>query len=165
MSLILESQGYSVRTAQDGEEGWEKIEENEPDLLILDLLMPRMDGFEVCKKLEERRSSGRAKFPVIILSAVYEENSRRRYELETETELQVDDYVTNRSHPRCCCSELKKPWGNGKQKPSERLERRYAWRSRPRFCLIDDDPVFVEAIKAVLESEYRVVTAYDGEEV
>ncbi len=99
MSLVLESQGYSVRTAQDGEEGWMKIEEKEPDLLILDLLMPRMDGFEVCKRLEERRSSGRGKFPVIILSAVFEENSRRRYELETETELQVDDYVTKPISP------------------------------------------------------------------
>ena len=117
MSLVLESQGYSVRTAQDGEEGWEKIEEKEPDLLILDLLMPRMDGFEVCKKLEEKRSSGKGKFPVIILSAVFEENSRRRYELETETELQVDDYVTKPVSPPVLLQRVEKALWSWKTKP------------------------------------------------
>ena len=108
MRLILESGGYSVRTAQDGEEGWEKIKEKEPDLLILDLLMPKMDGFEVCKRLEEKRSSGGGKFPVIILSAVFEENSRRRYELETETELQVDDYITKPISPPVLLQRVEK---------------------------------------------------------
>ncbi len=108
LSLILESQGYSVRTAQDGEEGLEKIIEKEPDLLILDLLMPKMDGFEVCKRLEEKRSSGSGKFPVIILSAIFEENSRRRYELETETELQVDSYITKPISPPVLLQRVEK---------------------------------------------------------
>lgn len=108
LSLILESQGYSVRTAQDGEEGLEKIIEKEPDLLILDLLMPKMDGFEVCKRLEEKRSSGSGKFPVIILSAIFEENSRRRYELETETELQVDGYITKPISPPVLLQRVEK---------------------------------------------------------
>jgi signal transduction histidine kinase/CheY-like chemotaxis protein len=108
LSLILESQGYSVRTAQDGEEGLEKINEKEPDLLILDLLMPKMDGFEVCKRLEEKRSSGSGKFPVIILSAIFEENSRRRYELETETDLQVDGYITKPISPPVLLQRVEK---------------------------------------------------------
>ena len=99
LSIILESQGYKVRTAQDGEEGLEKINEKEPDLLILDLLMPKMDGFEVCKRLEEKTPAGGRKFPVLILSAVFEESSRRRYELETESKLEVDDYVTKPISP------------------------------------------------------------------
>jgi two-component system response regulator MprA len=93
LRTILESQGCKVRTAQDGEEGLEKIEEKEPDLLILDLLMPKMDGFEVCKKLEEKKPSGGGRFPVLILSAVFEESSRRRYELETQSKLEVEDYA------------------------------------------------------------------------
>jgi len=108
MSIILESRGYSVRTAQDGEEALEKINEKEPDLLILDLLMPKMDGFEVCKRLEEKRSSGSGKFPVIILSAVFEENSRRRYELETENELQVDGYITKPISPPVLLQRVEK---------------------------------------------------------
>jgi len=108
LSLILESRGYNVRTAQDGEEGWEKIKEKEPDLLILDLLMPKMDGFEVCKRLEEKRSTGSGKFPVIILSAIFEENSRRRYELETETDLQVDGYITKPISPPVLLQRVEK---------------------------------------------------------
>jgi signal transduction histidine kinase/AmiR/NasT family two-component response regulator len=99
LTIILESQGYKVRTAQDGEEGLEKINEKEPDLLILDLLMPKMDGFEVCKRLEEKTPAGGRKFPLLILSAVFEESSRRRYELETESKLEVDDYVTKPISP------------------------------------------------------------------
>jgi len=108
LSLILESQGYKVRTAQDGEEGLEKINEKEPDLLVLDLLMPKMDGFEVCKRLEEKRLAGGRQFPVLILSAVFEESSRRRYELETETDLQVDGYITKPISPPVLLQRVEK---------------------------------------------------------
>ena len=108
-SLVLESQGYKVRTAQDGEEALEKINEKEPDLLVLDLLMPRMDGFEVCKRITERRiKSGGHKFPIIILSAVREEPSRRRYELETEADLDVDDYVNKPISPPVLLQRVEK---------------------------------------------------------
>jgi two-component system sensor histidine kinase ChiS len=108
LSVILESQGYKVRTAQDGEEGLEKINEKEPDLLLLDLLMPRMDGFEVCKRLEEKRHNGSRKFPVIILSAVFEGSGRRRYELETQAELDVDDYVPKPISPPVLLQRIEK---------------------------------------------------------
>lgn len=98
-ALVLESQGYKVRTAQDGEEVLAKIQEEEPDLLILDLLMPRLDGFEVCKRLEEQRIHGGKRIPVLILSAVREESSRRRYELETEKDFNVEDYITKPISP------------------------------------------------------------------
>lgn len=108
LSLILESRGCSVRTAQDGEEALEKIDEKEPDLLILDLLMPKMDGFEVCKRLEEKKPAGSRKFPVLILSAVFEESSRRRYELETESRLEVDDYLNKPISPPVLIQRVEK---------------------------------------------------------
>jgi signal transduction histidine kinase/FixJ family two-component response regulator len=98
-AAVLESQGYQVRTADDGEDALVKIEEEEPDLLVLDLLMPRMDGFDVCKRLKARREHGGTRIPVLILSAVREESSRRRYELETEMDLDVDDYITKPISP------------------------------------------------------------------
>ena len=113
-SLILESQGYKVRTAQDGEEALEKIAEKEPDLLILDLLMPKMDGFEVCKRLDEQRGKEGRKFPIIILSAVREDSSRRRYELETESDLNVDDYVTKPISPPVLLQRVEKVLMNRK---------------------------------------------------
>jgi DNA-binding response OmpR family regulator len=93
ISLILESQGYYVFTARDGVEGMAKLKAEKPDLLILDLLMPRMDGFAVCKELQDPRWAKYKDMPILILTSVREEASRRRYELETGLELDVDDYV------------------------------------------------------------------------
>ncbi len=93
ISLILEANGYTLVTAQDGAEGLSKLKEEKPDLMILDLLMPRLDGFGVCKELKDPRWSKYAHIPIIILSSVREDARRRRYELETGVQLDVDDYV------------------------------------------------------------------------
>lgn len=93
VSMILEARGYQVVTAQDGIEGLAALKAEMPDLLILDLLMPKMDGFAVCKELQDARWSKYRSIPILILSSVREEASRRRYELEAGLELNVDDYV------------------------------------------------------------------------
>jgi DNA-binding response OmpR family regulator len=61
--------------------------------MILDLLMPKMDGFAVCKELKDPRRAKYAHIPIIILSSVKESASQRRYELETGVQLDVDDYA------------------------------------------------------------------------
>jgi len=93
ISMILESQGYQVVTARDGVEGLTNLKAEKPDLMILDLLMPNMDGFAVCKELQDPRWAKYRDIPILILTSVREEASRRRYELETGLELDVDDYV------------------------------------------------------------------------
>jgi CheY-like chemotaxis protein len=93
LQIILESADYSVVMAEDGEQCLAKLKEEQPDLLILDLLMPRMDGFEVCKALKDPRHAKYGRLPIIILSSVQEGVSQRRYELETGVQLDVDDYV------------------------------------------------------------------------
>lgn len=93
LTMILESQGYQVVTARDGIEALANLKAENPDLLILDLLMPKMDGFAVCKELQDPRWSKYKDIPILILTSVREEASRRRYELETGLELDVDDYV------------------------------------------------------------------------
>ena len=93
LAMILESQGYQVYTARDGIEGLANLKAEKPDLMILDLLMPKMDGFAVCKELQDPRYSKFKEMPILILTSVREDASRRRYELETGLELNVDDYV------------------------------------------------------------------------
>ena len=93
LTMILESQGYQVFTARDGIEGLANLKAEKPDLMILDLLMPKMDGFAVCKELQDPRWSKFKEMPILILTSVREDASRRRYELETGLELNVDDYV------------------------------------------------------------------------
>ena len=93
VTMILESQGYAVVTARDGVEGLANLKAENPDLMILDLMMPKMDGFAVCKELQDPRWSKHKNIPILMLTSVREEASRRRYELETGLELCVDDYV------------------------------------------------------------------------
>jgi len=93
ISLILESQGYQVIFARDGLECLDKIVSERPDIMILDLLMPKMDGFAVYKELQSPKWSEYRDMPILVLSSVREEASRRRYELETGQELKPDEYI------------------------------------------------------------------------
>ena len=93
VSMILESKGHQVVTAQDGIEALATLKAEKPDLMILDLLMPKMDGFAVLKELQDGRWSKYREIPILVLSSVREEAARRRYELETASQLGVDDYV------------------------------------------------------------------------
>ncbi len=93
LTMILESSDYQVVTARDGIEGLAALKAEKPDLMILDLLMPEMDGFAVLRMLQDGRWSKYKQTPILILSSVREEASRRRYELETALQFDVDDYV------------------------------------------------------------------------
>ena len=67
IQVNLERQGYNVVTAYDGKEGLEKVRSEKPDLMVLDVMMPYMDGFEVLKTL--RRDAATESLPVIMLTA------------------------------------------------------------------------------------------------
>ena len=108
LSMILESKGYQVVTAQDGIEGLATLKAEKPDVMILDLLMPKMDGFAVCKELQDPRWSKYKDVPILILTSVREEASRRRYELETGLELDVDDYVEKPVSPDVLLGRVEK---------------------------------------------------------
>ena len=67
VQVNLERQGYEVVTANDGKEALQKVEEENPDLVVLDVMMPYMDGFEVLQNL--RRNPATREIPVIMLTA------------------------------------------------------------------------------------------------
>ncbi len=108
ITMILESRGWEVVTARDGIEALANLKAENPDLMILDLLMPKMDGFAVCKELEDPRWSKYRDIPILILTSVREEASRRRYELETGLELNVDDYVEKPMDPDILLKRVEK---------------------------------------------------------
>jgi DNA-binding response OmpR family regulator len=108
IGAVLEARNYQVVTANDGEEGLSKLKEERPDLMILDLLMPRKDGFAVCKELRDPRWSKYSSIPILILTSVREEVSRRRYELETGLSLDVDDYVEKPIDPFVLAERVEK---------------------------------------------------------
>ncbi len=92
VTTVLESvDEYDVRTARDGMECVQAVKADLPDLLILDLLMPRMDGFAVVRDL--RGNPRFRKLPIMILTSVREDASHRRYELEMGLTMDVQDYI------------------------------------------------------------------------
>jgi len=116
ITIILESQGYQIVTAQDGVEALANLKAEKPDLMMLDLLMPKMDGFAVLKELQDARWSKYREIPILILSSVREEASRRRYELETALTLEVDDYVEKPIAPDILLERVGKLLKKGKPK-------------------------------------------------
>jgi DNA-binding response OmpR family regulator len=108
ISAVLLSHDYQVVTASDGGEALVKLKEERPDLMILDLLMPKVDGFTVCRKLKDPRWAKYGNIPILILTAVREEVSRRRYELETGLSLDVDDYVEKPIEPYILLQRVEK---------------------------------------------------------
>jgi DNA-binding response OmpR family regulator len=67
VAMFLEAQGYKVTTAFDGLDALEKAEAEKPDLIILDIMMPLIDGFEVCRRLKGEETT--AQIPILMLSA------------------------------------------------------------------------------------------------
>jgi DNA-binding response OmpR family regulator len=81
----LELEGYEVQTAADGDEGLQKAASFQPDLVILDVMLPRKNGFDVCRELRARSNAT----PVVMLTARNQETDK-----VLGLELGADDYVT-----------------------------------------------------------------------
>lgn len=72
LKMYLEAKGYAVEEARNGVKGLKRIEEQLPDLVLLDLVMPVMDGWEVCRQL--RRDKKTRELPIIFLTALSSRN-------------------------------------------------------------------------------------------
>lgn len=70
----LEAHGYEISEAEDGERALQKVAEHPPDVILLDLMMPRMDGFEVCRRLKQDRKT--APIPILMVTALSERKER-----------------------------------------------------------------------------------------
>ncbi|MBI2952919.1 MAG: response regulator [Chloroflexi bacterium] len=75
VAMVLEAEGYTVQTAADGREGLQKLERDMPDLILLDMKMPVMDGWEFAREFHARHDS---KVPIVVLTAAAD--ARRRAE-------------------------------------------------------------------------------------
>ncbi|OGT96237.1 MAG: two-component system response regulator [Geobacteraceae bacterium GWB2_52_12] len=87
IEFILDMEGYEVHTARDGDEALEVAERVRPDVILLDINMPRKDGYEVCRLLRERADMAGTK--VIMLTAKGQALERKK-----GLEVGADEYVT-----------------------------------------------------------------------
>jgi two-component system, OmpR family, alkaline phosphatase synthesis response regulator PhoP len=95
--LYLEKEGFAVVTAADGEQALVQYERTDPDLVVLDLMLPKLDGFEVCRELRRRGD-----VPILMLTARSED-----VDAIVGLELGADDYVTKPFNPRALVARVK----------------------------------------------------------
>ena len=93
LDFSLGMEGYDVVTALDGEQALEKVKEDRPDLIVLDIMMPKLDGYETCKALKADPKT--RDIPVILLSA-----KGRNVDQQQGFEVGAEDYITKPFSPR-----------------------------------------------------------------
>lgn len=97
LKFSLEQDGYETESAADGEEALAKVEAEEFDLILLDVMLPKMSGIEVCQRIREKSS-----VPIIMLTAKGEEIDKL-----LGLELGADDYITKPFSPREVVARIK----------------------------------------------------------
>jgi len=100
VKLYLEKDGFRTAIAKTGVEGLKLIKTDRPDMVILDLMLPEMDGLEICKKI--RNAPDTALLPVLMLTAKAEES-----DTIIGLELGADDYVTKPFSPKVLVTRVK----------------------------------------------------------
>lgn len=100
LSYNLKKNGYQVYTAKDGEEGIKKAIKTKPDLIILDVMMPKMDGIETCDRLRSIKEIGD---PIIIFLTARSEE----YSQIAGYEVGADDYISKPIKPKILVSKVK----------------------------------------------------------
>jgi len=91
VGMMLESKGFEVGKAYDGIEGEESIKVRRPDALVLDVMMPRKDGYTLCAEL--KKSASTRDIPIILLTAVGEAVQTTTYTHADGMSMEADDYI------------------------------------------------------------------------
>jgi len=168
LSKKLEREGYEVFSAEDGEKGLEKIEEISPDLILLDIVMPKMNGYEVLSVLMKKYGKGKMP-PVIIIS-----NSGQPVEIDKAMQLGAKDYIIKAQFtPEEVVSKVNRlmevrseGFMSSETKSSAKPDTTPAVGSSKtiaKILIIEDDQFLRDLLTTKLEKEnFEVITAIDG---
>ena len=106
LSMSLRYEGFEVSQAQDGKGALQKALDEPPDLIVLDIMMPKLDGYETCKLLKADETTKH--IPVILLSA-----KGRNVDQKVGFEVGADDYITKPFSPRKLVERINAVLGQG----------------------------------------------------
>ena len=98
VKVIVENGGYEVQVAYDGEEGLEAVAARKPDLIVLDVMMPVMNGHEACAKL--KTDDATKNIPIILLTAVADRVTTSTYTHRDMLESEAEDYMPKPVEPK-----------------------------------------------------------------
>lgn len=150
LTLTLQASGWEITQAYDGQEGLEKARKEKPDLVLLNLVLPTMDGFQVCRELKNNPET--KSIPVMLLTAKTQERDQR-----IGHEAGVDDYLTKPYERDVLLKRVKTFLGGGTMDPEKKK-----W----QILIGDDDPDIVKSLTERLESEgFETLSAVEGYQV
>lgn len=156
---ILEEQGYHVHIARNGNEAVEQIGKHKFDGMILDLMMPEMDGFQVLKSI--RNIEKNSKIPVLILSAKHITKEELSF-LKSNNVLQLiqKGAVDKNELVRAVAKLLRHESSNGKEILKRKSGRKAS--GKPVVLVVEDNSDNMLTVKAILEDAYEIIEATDG---
>lgn len=104
VKMRLEAAGYEILSAYDGQEGLSRAKKDRPDLIILDLMLPKMDGYKVCGLLKS--DSRYSKIPIIMFTARAQDEDEK-----LSKDIGAEGYVTKPFDPKILLSKIKELLG------------------------------------------------------
>ncbi len=153
VKIALDSHGFQVITALDGEEGLVKAKETNPDLIILDVMLPKKDGYAVCHDIKS--SDTTSKIPILLLTSLGKQKEGKDGAKILAKGHAAEGYLEKPVEPRLLV-----------EKATELIEKSgKVEEKKVKVLLIDDDPDFIAAVKTILEeNDCEVKISYTGED-
>lgn len=152
----LRREGYEIQTAEDGEQALSKVNAFKPDLIILDLMLPRIDGLEVCRRLKSNNDT--KLIPIIMLTAKSEET-----DVVLGLGLGADDYISKPFRPKELLARIQSVIRRAQMSSEESLDERII-RLDELEIQVDQYKVFLAGEPVTLTlSEFRILTALAGQ--
>lgn len=169
----LEKEGFVVEVARDGEEGVEKVKEAIPDLILLDIVMPKMNGFDVIEALQKKVET--QEIPIIVIS-----NSGNEVEVERLEGMGIEDYLVKANfspqevmnkvkaylaeHENSEDEQVSSSQENGeKSADNEAQDESDKADTKETLIVIEDERFLVDVMSSKFEEAgYEVVTAMNG---
>ncbi len=159
MKDMLESQGYKVMVARNGNEAFEQIALQVPDAMILDLMMPEVDGFEVLREIRNKEITDH--LPVIILTAKYITKEELSFLKHNSIQQVIQKGDINKEQLLNAVARMMFPEANESEKPKAKT-RRMPVSGMPLVLVVEDNPDNMLTIKALLDGKYNIIEAEDG---
>jgi signal transduction histidine kinase/CheY-like chemotaxis protein/HAMP domain-containing protein len=159
MKDFMEESGYRILVAQDGAEALAIIETTIPDAMIMDLMMPGVDGFEVLKTI--RNVDKTAHIPVLILTAKHLTNEDLKFLKRNNVHQLIQKGDVNREDLLNAVVSMVTNHIEEAEQPRRHLQ---TISGKPVVLVVEDNPDNMLTVKAILEDKYTVIEAIDGSE-
>jgi len=157
---ILQAQGYRVQVAHNGQEALVQIAQSLPDAMILDLMMPEVDGFEVLKTIRGMECT--SQLPVLILTAKHVTSEELSFLTGNHIQQLIQKGDINKDGLLAEVAQMVAP-PQAQPAQSRTRHRRPARSGKPVVLIVEDNPDNLRTARALLADDYELIEAMDGE--